>query len=331
MAEKDVYKELFEMYSPHTLGLLQDSLTKLLQAQFTPQEAELAIKVGFEGGTLDQLAEKTGIESAKLKGILETMGDKGTMWIDPGKDDPVYRTIGLAGPGLVETAGWGNVRFPSSVESMKALHEFEVDFSTNWLPAIGGPVAHTWLTPAALPEDAKPEENLAEMIRRAGHWGVSTCSCRLPHWIATPGDHCNYPIETCLFMGELALWGRERGMSRDITYEETMEIISKCNEEGLVHTHDPDEFICNCCRDCCVFFVGIHKAGAKTLHPSAFVPVFDEMECTGCGVCDERCPVDAITIDDSATVDLNKCLGCGVCFPTCPTESIRFERRLKAA
>jgi Na+-translocating ferredoxin:NAD+ oxidoreductase subunit B len=94
-----------------------------------------------------------------------------------------------------------------------------------------------------------------------------------------------------------------------------------------VHTHDPNEFICNCCDDCCVFFVGIRGTGAKILDPSEFVPVFDESTCEACGTCRDRCPVDAITVDDFATFDDGKCLGCGVCFPTCPTDSIRFVRR----
>jgi len=116
-------------------------------------------------------------------------------------------------------------------------------------------------------------------------------------------------------------------MCREITYEEVLETLRKCNEEGLVHTHDPNEFICNCCNDCCVLLMGHYVTGSEILQHSEFIPRFDDSDCSACGVCADRCPVDAIEVDDFAAVDLDKCLGCGVCFPTCPTESIRFERR----
>jgi len=332
MADNDVYKSLFEMYEQEgfQLHLAADSFMELLRAQFTPGEAELALKVGLEGGKLDMLQKKTGIEKDKLKDMLTTMAYKGTVWISPEKDDPDYKTIGTAGPGIVETGGWGNVKFPDSIAINTALHKFQVDFATKCLPALGVPVARVWLTPAALPEDAKPEENVAEQMRQAGPWGISTCSCRLPHWIATPGNHCTFPLEVCLFTGEMTQWGLESNMCREITYEEVVKTLRTCNEQGLVHTHDPNEFVCNCCNDCCVLLMGHYVTGSKILEPSEFIPRFDDSNCSACGICADRCPVDAIEVDDSASVDLAKCLGCGVCFPTCPTESIQFERRPEA-
>jgi NAD-dependent dihydropyrimidine dehydrogenase PreA subunit len=209
---------------------------------------------------------------------------------------------------------------------MKALHKFQFDFSRECLPRINFPV-QVWLTPDALPDDADTTENVAEMIKGAGHWGVSTCSCRLPHWIADPGNHCNHLLETCLFLGDMARWGIEHGMCREITYEEAVELLRKCNEDGLVHSYDPNDFICNCCSDCCVFHVGIRQTGAKLLQPSNFVAYIDDSTCQACGTCAERCPMGAIEVSDQASVDKPKCIGCGVCFPTCSSSSIRFIRR----
>jgi hypothetical protein len=122
----DAYQSLLDMYdgSPFKTSRVADSLIEVLRLQFTPEEADLATKVGLKGGKLDQIQERTGIEKTKLKKMLGTMADKGTMWISPGKEDPTYRTIGVAGPGLLETGGWGNVRFPHSVQLMKALYAF---------------------------------------------------------------------------------------------------------------------------------------------------------------------------------------------------------------
>jgi Pyruvate/2-oxoacid:ferredoxin oxidoreductase delta subunit len=317
---------MYEQQGFH-LHLAEDSFMEVLRLQFTPGEADLALKVGFEGGKLDQLQKKTGIEKDKLKNMLTTMAYKGTMWVSAENEGPVYKTMGVGGPGLVETGGWAHIKLPHSVALNKALHKFQVEFSTECLPALGVPVARVWLTPAALPEDAKPEENVAEMIKRAGRWGIGTCSCRLPHWIATPGDHCEHLLDVCLFLGDMVRWGVDYDMCKEVTCDEVLGFLTKCNEDGLVHSHDPNEFICNCCNDCCVLLMGHYVTGSKILEPSEFIPRFDESDCSACGICADRCPVDAIEVDDSANVDLEKCLGCGVCFPTCPTESIHFERR----
>ena len=329
MSNKNVYQSLFDMYAVVPgISETADSLMEVLRLQFTPEEAELAVKVGFRGGKLDRIHEKTGIERENLKKMLNTMADKGTMWISPREEDPRYKTIGIGGPGLVETGGWGNVRFPYSVQLMKALHRFEVDFATKCLPELGFPV-RVWTTPAALPNDADPDENVIERIKEAGYWGVSTCSCRLPHWIADPGNHCNHLLETCLFMGDMARWGVEHGMCRVISCDDAIELIRRCNEDGLVHTYDPDDFICNCCSDCCVFHVGIRETGAKLLQPSEFVAQIDDSTCSACSTCSDRCPFGAIQVNEYASVNADKCLGCGVCFPTCSTNSVKFVRRLK--
>ena len=329
MTKKDVYESLLELYrhEPFDLSQITDSLMEVLRIQFTPAEAELAVVVGFDGGNLDQIQKKCGIDREKLKDMLRTMADKGTMWITPGSDDPVYKTIGMAGPGIIETGGWGNIRFPHSVPLMKALHRLEHDFTTKSLVDLGLPLGRVWATPEALPDDAEPSENVAEAIRGSGYWGVSACSCRLPHWIADPGNHCDHLLETCLFLGNMARWGVEHGMCREITYGEAVDLLKACNENGLVHTYDPNMFICNCCYDCCVFFVGIREKGAQMLFPSEFVARIDAESCTACGVCADRCPVDAIEINDFATVDGKDCLGCGVCYPSCPVEAVSLVRR----
>jgi len=47
-------------------------------------------------------------------------------------------------------------------------------------------------------------------------------------------------------------------------------------------------------------------------------------ECTGCGACEEICPVDAITVNDKATVDEDTCIDCGTCVDECPTDAIEL-------
>lgn len=48
----------------------------------------------------------------------------------------------------------------------------------------------------------------------------------------------------------------------------------------------------------------------------------DKDTCTGCGACEEVCPVDAIKVNDKAVVDEDTCIDCGACVDECPVEAI---------
>jgi electron transport complex protein RnfB len=328
MTAKDVYERLAEMFDQMPPGIsFAPSIMEVLRLQYTPEEADLAVKVGLKGVKLDQIQERTGIDGERLKTMLGKMADKGTIWITPQTDNPNYRSVGIGGPGLIETGAWGNIRFPYSVPLMKAMAKFQHEWAVGGLPAFSSPTSRVWATPAALPSDADPSENVAEMMKMAGYWSVSTCSCRLPHWVADPGNHCSHLLETCILLGKMGRWCVEHGMAREIDYHRAVEILHRCNEDGLVHTYDPNWAICNCCADCCVFFVSLRETGANVIQRSNFLARIDEEKCTACGNCADRCPVDAIVVDDFAVVDADKCLGCGVCFPTCTGKAVGLARR----
>jgi len=329
MSTKDVYEELAEMEDrDDVVGMPKTpEFLKLLRLQFTPREARLAVQIGLTGGTLDELSEKTGMDKVKLKKMLHKMADKGTMWIDPGKEDPTYRVVGMGGGGLTETGLWGNIRFPYSVELGKALHQVMYDWTKDRLCPLGFPFAPVWGGTAALPDDALPSENLAEVIKEDGHWSVSTCPCRLSHWLVDPGNHCEHMLETCLHMGDVSRWAVDHGMAREITYDEAVELLRKCNEDGLVSTLYIHGCVCNCCRDCCVLFIALHKLGKQVLLRSPFMAQIGEETCNACKTCAERCPVGAIEVDQFADVDQDLCIGCGACVPTCKTESAKLVRR----
>ena len=48
----------------------------------------------------------------------------------------------------------------------------------------------------------------------------------------------------------------------------------------------------------------------------------DEEKCTGCGSCEEACPVEAIKVDKKAKVDEENCIDCGTCVDECPEGAI---------
>jgi len=49
-------------------------------------------------------------------------------------------------------------------------------------------------------------------------------------------------------------------------------------------------------------------------------------KCTGCGVCVEVCPLEAISLTDSvAVVDEETCTECGLCVGECPNDAISLD------
>lgn len=52
-------------------------------------------------------------------------------------------------------------------------------------------------------------------------------------------------------------------------------------------------------------------------------PVVDPEACTGCGICVDLCPEEAIDMDNGiAKIIDEKCSNCRTCVDECPTEAI---------
>jgi ferredoxin len=71
------------------------------------------------------------------------------------------------------------------------------------------------------------------------------------------------------------------------------------------------------------------KRGATVSIPKLIE--IDNEECISCGACLTLCPVEAITLDEDATVVFNqeKCLGstCSACVDACPSRAIKSVKQ----
>jgi len=90
-------------------------------------------------------------------------------------------------------------------------------------------------------------------------------------------------------------------------------------------------WICNCCGCCCTALRGITEFGVKNAVVANYFSVIDHDKCNQCGLCVQRCQVDAISDDGGAiAVDRNRCIGCGICVTGCPVNAARMERKSEA-
>jgi len=67
------------------------------------------------------------------------------------------------------------------------------------------------------------------------------------------------------------------------------------------------------------------RAGKLEQH-SDVKPWINPKNCTGCGVCLEHCPPQAITLEDEkAVIEDEKCIGCGECIVICKAGAVKFR------
>lgn len=59
------------------------------------------------------------------------------------------------------------------------------------------------------------------------------------------------------------------------------------------------------------------------------MPWIDSPRCTGCTICVQDCPADAIEIQEQkAVIDQALCIRCGICHDVCPLDAARHDSEL---
>jgi len=170
-----------------------------------------------------------------------------------------------------------------------------------------------------------PFEDVKKIVEMADNLAVTACTCKV-----VTGAPCDTTLEVCIQVNRAADYALERGTGRQLTKQETLDMLEKCQDEGLVHvvgnSRGLGHIICNCCEDCCINWTGSRKAGAKFTDPSRFSAVIDADLCTQCETCLDRCFFKAIDLEnDPPAIDEEECMGCGLCVATCPTEAIHLK------
>jgi Na+-translocating ferredoxin:NAD+ oxidoreductase subunit B len=335
MAVNAVYKELSDK-----LGVWEsERFLKILAAMLTPDEARICLEL-FEPATCKELAIKTSIEEKELTKILDVLMDKGML--TRGLTQYAFHTTLLAfhHECVADTAPHvGPYALSKEVKELWAdffYNEWSYHFLTHteefikmtgrslpiW-PAIGA----LERSPDIKPEDILPEENWKLRIENAKSRILAPCGCRIS-W----GHKCDLPLMTCF-----ACFDRPRGeyylnqpgrMLKEVSLEESLEIVRQAEEAGLVHWGD-----CYCCDCCCENLYPVTREKRWDLMtPNRFLAVVDEEQCTGCGQCVDRCKFDAIEMksDSSAGeqisfIDPEKCKGCGLCVITCEPNALALK------
>jgi len=313
----------------------------LMEELFTPEEAELASKMPMGLVSATELAEQTGGDPKVVEELLESMANKGLLVSYEREGMLVYELLKLL-PGIYEAQfSTGEVSERSKrvahlfFDYFNVMMQLREEMGSGGAAAIGPvfPFSRVVTVEKEIPKgfEIQPYDRISQYIANAKYIALGTCFCR--HFGYLLDNPCDKPKDNCMGLSPAVKQWVARGFGRLISKEEALEIVKRSEEQGLVHCTsnigDEIEFLCNCCTCHCGILGSLKDANNPSMAAtSSFIACFEEEVCSGCGDCIDRCPMDALTMDnDVAALDSNRCIGCGLCVSTCPTGALRLELR----
>lgn len=299
---------------------------RILKRLFTPEQARLALTLTLIPEEPRVIARRAKIDVQDASRRLEDMARKGLIYRIPPKNGVSKYMATQFVIGIWEYHV--NDLTPGLVRDMEEYIPtlFNKDL---WKKA---PQLRT--VPVGRSIDAKLEimsyENAEELVSNKHKAVVAPCICRRERKIA--GEGCEKAEETCLVFGMGADYYERNGLGRVIDRQEVLDILKRADEEALVLQPTNTKKIlniCCCCGCCCGILRNLRQYPKPAeLVATAFVAVADPSTCVGCGVCEKRCQMDAITMNDKrVAIDSDRCIGCGLCISKCPTDSISLRRK----
>ncbi len=341
MAREDkIYRRLQKHLDQQVVGFpaaKNGADIRLLKHIFTPEEAEIACHLSHGFESLDRLFPRVThrVSSPEfLEKILSRIQQKGGIEsrIKNGRyqycNSPLV--VGMYEMQLERMSP----AFLKDFDDYTGSMGFGMDFLGTKLPQMRTIPIHKSIP---LESPVATFDEITTLIAGAsGPFVIVECICRKKKEMQGSPCKVTRRTETCLALGDIAQTCLLGDVGREITREEALSIMNKNQKQGLVlqpsNTEKP-EFICSCCG-CCCGMLSIHQKLPKPLDfwVSNFQARVDKDMCNGCGVCENRCQVDAIQVTGEpprAQLYLNVCLGCGVCVPTCPQKAITLVKKEK--
>jgi Fe-S-cluster-containing hydrogenase component 2 len=310
---------------------VRDTLLEILRENLTPFEAEIALALPNRVTPLSpvsakEIGSRVAISLDELESALERLAEKGLLYVGETSAGEKGYALLHVGFGFPQTFFWKGEDTPHARKmALLVAKYFNRQVTTE---AYGGQSKQYRYIPVgkAVKPDLQavfPVQLMEQVIANARRIAVAHCPCRVSYRLV--GRGCEHPTEVCMKFDELADFVIDRGLARELTKEEALEVVRVTEEAGLVHFVDNAEgeikHNCNCCGCACwnVGNIRRRKIPRDAIMATYFMRETDAEECTGCGECASICPVEAVEMSDGVPIiDREWCIGCGVCATVCP-------------
>lgn len=350
MSEK-IWQKAARMFAKASINpLLQvnETLVEFLKTLLSEEQAKFITNFRKPILTFDQLKEKSGLSDGNLMEMLNSIMHIGIIMDFPNETSGIteYQLLGpfpyaweysiiQKGP-LEKKRSLAQIHEKMTVEASEQTQKnykgiqplFRAQFPslTRIVPVekrIGVPV-----------EETLSVHKASELIDKHDIISLSECPCKLDKKLV--GEPCKTTDERqrCFHFGNTGRFFIEHGFGESVSKEKANEILKAAEKDGLVHkifhyefdASKQEEALCNCCKCCCIVFQDYYR-GVWPFHTiTSNRARLDDSKCEGCGVCVEKCPIEAISlIDGKSHDDETKCIGCGVCVYHCPENARHLE------
>jgi NAD-dependent dihydropyrimidine dehydrogenase PreA subunit len=323
----DVYRDLQEFldtlpggFPATSTGLDQEILRKL----FTADDAGLAVHLSRDLESAEAIALRCGGDTVEVADLLQSMAERGLIFRVREGDRVLYCAEQFV-VGIYEN------RFAMlDKEFAELMEDYMISLGMSMLAQDTFqfriiPVGTAVETVSAV----ATYDQIREIVRQQEAISVAPCICRKQ--TALVGDTCDRPFDGCMVFGDLAEFWVDLGFARRVSVEEALKVLARSEEAGLVLQHNNSQeikFVCSCCTCCCGPLKTMKRllGNVADFVVSSYRGVSDSENCVGCGICVERCPMEAIVEEgDTVRVDPARCIGCGVCVPSCPEQAMSLE------
>ncbi|MCK5346746.1 MAG: 4Fe-4S ferredoxin [Candidatus Heimdallarchaeota archaeon] len=331
----NIYLELRKHLDTHPVGYPETKSgveIRILKHLFSPKEAKIALKLNIMPQDSDFICDLLKDEKWSKEEISESlrnMGKKGSVtWVNRNEID--YYALAPLVVGMYE--------YQLNRLTVEFLHDFEQYLDEGYSKEVfASEIPQLRTIPI---EESLTHENyvsnydeLRKLVENSSKFSVAECICRKSTKML--GKGCEHTLERCFQFGAGSYTYLNQGLAREITKEEALNMLKDAQEEGFVLQPTNAQkiiSICCCCGCSCEYLRNLAKLEKPALHvASNYFARVDEAECTGCGVCETRCHMDAIKVNEDgiSEVDLDRCIGCGVCIPTCASEAVILVKKEK--
>ncbi len=345
----DLYRQLGKKIDAlPTRAPWNQAFYEMLKELYTPQEAEVLIRMPFGLSTFEQVARSTRQAEAPLRATLESLCEKGLVFDLRVKGQyrymPAPMVVGIFEMTMMRTRG--ELRSAEWAQLFDAYMQSPNGFYTaNCTDDKKVPVMRVVPHLEAVQETDGVEildyERATAIVDQSDRYAIGLCSCR--HEKQQLGTKaCAVPLETCISFGLSADYLTRHAMAREVSKSELLESLARSRELKLVLTADNVQrrvgFICQCCGCCCNLLLGVSKHGyPHAVVTSTYLSHVDEDKCTACEKCAKACPIHAIEMvpivnpptkkPKNPRVDESICLGCGVCALVCHKDAVKLVKR----
>jgi Na+-translocating ferredoxin:NAD+ oxidoreductase RNF subunit RnfB len=347
---------------------ITDTLMEIIRFYLDEDDVDF-INASFDRSkslSYDQLKAKTGFSDERIRTKTESLAKKGIIFNQPNTQGViVYKLLPLILVGTFEYTFMTKLpegRDREPLEKIARLyHKLLIELRDNMqrsydnlLPIFEHQPAVDRTVPVFTTEGGRrininksiqadsavlPAQTVEEIIAKFDDIAVGYCFCRNYNKVLDHDCEINAPNEVCFTFGKSARHTVAQGFARAISREEALAIMRQAEDGGLVHKafhngsniNKEENSICNCCKDCCDTFTLWRNGAVPMVNSTNHLSVIDADACTGCGICVDRCPVDAISLNsDSVAVRVEQyCIGCGICARFCPADAISLKEGLR--